>query len=89
MVTNNRMEWHIVFTEEVVQFDFLRVLPPPFPIAPIKIGSVGVILGNARVANAGVEPHVKNLRRILFGVQSYDMRNGHAPSEVACDGPWM
>lgn len=84
--THNRMEWHIVFTEEVIQFDMLRVLPPLFPIASIKIVPVCVILGNARVTNAGIEPDVKDLRGILFQVQSFDIRDGNAPLEVACDG---
>lgn len=66
MGTNNGMEGHIVFTNELVQFHILGILPPLLPIVPIKIVSVSVSFGNTHIANTGVEPHVEDFVLVLF-----------------------
>ena len=60
------MEGHIVFTKELVQFHFLGILPPLLPIAPIKIVSVSVSLGDAHIAHRSVEPNVGDFILVLF-----------------------
>lgn len=80
------MEWDIVFSQEVKQLDMLGILPPLFPVAPLEIVSICVGLGDARVPNASVKPHVEHLGRILFGVQPFDLGDWHTPFQVACDG---
>ncbi|KAI3479573.1 hypothetical protein L1887_58385 [Cichorium endivia] len=63
------VEAHVVLAHELVELDVVRVLPPLLPL-------VGVVCGDARVADGRVEPHVQHL--VLHALDG----DGHTPLEV-------
>ena len=68
------MERGIVLADELVQLDFLGVLPPLLPL-------IGIACRNGWVSDASIEPNVEDLVLITW------KRNRHAPFQIARDAP--
>lgn len=56
----------VVLAHELVQGDIVGVLPPLLPVPALQVTLVRVALCDGSIANAGIEPDVKDLVGILF-----------------------
>lgn len=77
---------NVIFTHELVKLDVVGVLPPLLPLGTTQITSIGIILGDGYVSDAGIEPHVKDLVRVFLVAQSLEsLGNGNTPLEISGD----